>query len=185
MKQLKNIANILASKPDERGRKFLEYAQVKGGYIYATDTWIAIKFKVTNYMSEDEAQHLEGKLLHRSLLVEIGKAKDIKVVSSGFILDGVLFEFSEESITFPDIESVLGLGTKEAAFDVAAMDINKLTKLTKCFRKVGKNNEAYTFIFVKGATSVYPTSPIQVRNTVNQREFDEVGIIMPCIPFVQ
>lgn len=182
MKQLKNIANIL---PDDSGRKFLEYAQVKGGYIYATDTWIAIKFKVTNYMSEDEAQHLEGKVLHRSLLVSIGKAKDIEVTSSGFVLDGSLHQFSEEVITFPDIESVLGLGIEEAAYDVVAMDMNKLIKLTKCFRKVSKNNEAYTFSFIKGTTTEYPTRPIQVRNTVNQREWDEVGVIMPCTPFVQ
>lgn len=136
-------------------------------------------------MSEDEAQHLEGKVLHRSLLVSIGKAKDIEVTSSGFVLDGSLHQFSEDDIRFPDIESVLGLGTEEAAYDVAAMDMNKLIKLTKCFRKVGKNNEAYTFSFIKGTTTEYPTRPIQVRNTVNQREWDEVGVIMPCTPFVQ
>lgn len=106
---LKGIDKVVS--PDEM-RPALGHAWFKNGFLYATNSHIAVKINLDFLSIEEDDQHLfEGKSFNREALKELSKiTKDTMWYISDFgitIHNTKVILFSNEEHNFPDIDAVI------------------------------------------------------------------------------
>ena len=107
----KNCKMHLACSDDDL-RPVMQYIYFKGGYAYASDAHILIKNKIseiTELITEDQLNILDGKYLHKSSFQKILTYDTIRITETGIeCITGystIEFKFStDESLKYPSTE---------------------------------------------------------------------------------
>jgi len=98
---------------DDELRPVMQLIRIKDGQAEATNGILLVRqaLKDTTLISAENAELMEGKLIHKAVWKEFLKATSLVVVGEQIHIEteagNVIFEFSPETELFPNVETIL------------------------------------------------------------------------------
>ena len=115
----KGVNKAIGGNPS---RPAFSYAQIKQGFLYATNAHVAIKIDLKKFysLSDGIIEILNGKYLPKEMIIELSKIKKkefVKIDSNGFHLNFKSLLFKDFDDVYPDIDKVILDDSKQESLD--------------------------------------------------------------------